>query len=87
MPISELIKLIIDFVDFVNFLRHKFYVYLFRTRHRGAMSDFGKNGEENDNTLSKKVLNSMVKALFLANVLRIVRNFAPRFRKNTNYHE
>ena len=29
------------------------------------MSDFGKNGEENDNMLSKKLLNSMVKALFL----------------------
>ena len=41
------------------------------------MSDFGKNGEENDNMLSKKLLNSMVKALFLANVPRIVRTFAP----------
>ena len=57
MPISELIKLIIDFVDFVYFLRRGYSVYLFRTGHRGAMSDFGKNGEENDNMLSKKVLN------------------------------
>lgn len=44
-------------------------------------------GVVNDNTLSKLLLNSHVGRHFLANLPRIVRNFAPRFRKNTNYHE
>ena len=39
------------------------------------------NWKEIDNTLSKNLLNSMAKPLFLANVPRIMRNFAPRFRK------
>ena len=38
------------------------------------------NWKEIDNTLSKNLSNSMAKPLFLANVPRIMRNFAPRFR-------
>ena len=37
-------------------------------------------GVENDNTLSKLLLNSHVGGFHLANMPRIVRNFAPRFR-------